>query len=106
MRSLDLGQIPCLLETLTRLEQVRGQIRPTDVDAKAFDQAATLEVSPAEFPERTPLTRARLGFSLGRESERARWGINLAHTWSLDRGRSLYIGPGADLVAAFYGRSS
>ena len=105
MRSLDLGQIPCLIEALTRLEQVRGQIRPADVDAKAFDQAATLEDSPTGFPERTPLTRAPLDRSLGRESEHALWGINLAHTWSLGCRRSLNIGPRADLVAAFYGRT-
>ena len=106
MRSLDLGQIPCLIEALARLEQVRGQIRPADVDAKTFDQAATLDDSPTGFPERTPLTRARLGLSLSRETERALLGINLAHAWSLDCRRPLNIGPGTDLVAAFYGRTS
>ena len=79
MRSLFLCQISFLIETLTRLEQVCGQIRPADVDAKAFDQAATLEDRPTGFPEGTPLARTRLGLSLSRESECALWGINLAH---------------------------
>jgi hypothetical protein len=106
MRSLDLGQIPCLIEALARLEQVRGQIGSAEVDAKTLDQAAALDDSPAGFPERTPLTRARLGLSLGRESERALLGINLAHAWSLDGRRPLNIRPGTDLIAAFYGRTS
>jgi len=102
MRSLGFGQVPCLIETLACLEQVRGQIGPADVDAKTFDQATTLNDSTAGFPERTLLTRARLGLSLGRESKRALLGVNLAHAWSLDRLRTLNIGPGTDLIAGFY----
>jgi len=102
VRSLGLGQISCLIEALARLEQVRGQTGPADVDAEAFDQAITLDDRAAGLPEGASLVWARFGPALCDESKRALLGVNLAHARSVERGRNCDIGPGTDLTAAFY----
>ncbi len=102
MRPLDLGQISYLLAALARLEQVRRQIRPADVDAEALDQTTTFDDGAPGLPKRTPLAPAWLGLALCRESKRAVLGVDLAHAWSVDRRRRGDIGPSTDLTAAFY----
>ena len=83
VRRLGLAAIPCLLETLTCLQQVRRQIGPTDLHAKALDQATAGCDGPAGLPEGATLARARLGSPSGQVKCAIR--SDLAHDCSLGR---------------------
>jgi hypothetical protein len=83
VRLLGLAQVSGLLQTLARLQQVRRQIGPADVDANAIDQATPFDDGSAGFPKRTRVTRTRLDLTLSAEAERARLGFDLAHVSSV-----------------------
>jgi hypothetical protein len=102
VRALSRSQISCAVEAIARLEQVRRQIRPANVDTKALDQAASLDDGPAGLPERTTRVRARLGLTFGGETECAPLGFDLAHAVSLHPRRNSDIRPATDCVAAIY----
>jgi len=83
MRLLGLAHLSGPLQTLARLQQVRRQIGPANVDAQALDQARALDDGAAGFPKRTPVTRARLDLTLSAEAEHARLEFDLAHVSSV-----------------------
>ena len=85
-----------------RLEQIRRQIGPANVDAEALDDAASFDDGAAGLPERAPLTQARLGLARGDETKRAVLGFDLAHNPSLRGDEPSGIGRGTDSLAAFY----
>src|SRR6266516_3512369 len=97
MRRLGLGEISGVLEPLARLEQVRGQIGPANVDAEALDEAIAFDGGAAGLPKRAPLARAQLGAILSDEAERAGLGFDLAHGVSLRAVNRSGIGPATDL---------
>lgn len=66
-----------LLEALARLEEVGGNIRPTDIDCEPVDHAARLHDRSAGLPERGALAQAPLRLSVGGESEFAE-GLSVA----------------------------
>ena len=82
MRTLGLGQISCLLEALARLEQVRRQIGPANVDAKALDQTAAFDDRAARLPERAKFAPAGLD-DARRKPQSAPLCLDLAHGCSV-----------------------
>src|SRR5438552_2892630 len=70
VRLLGLGEISGALEPLARLEQIRGQIGPADVDAKALNDAIAFDDGAARLPKHALLAQARLGAILSDEAER------------------------------------
>src|SRR5204862_1689634 len=88
-RRCGLGQIPRLLGTLARLQQVRRHIGPPHVDAEAFDETTSRGDGSAGLPEGTPLAYARLDNAL-RQVKRA-MRSDLAHGVSFRRPASAGI---------------
>ena len=81
MRRFGLGQIPCLFETLARLQQVRRQIGAPHVHGETFDETTSRGNGSAGLPEGTPLARARLDDALRKVKRATR--SDLAHDVSL-----------------------
>jgi hypothetical protein len=82
MRRLGLGQISCLLQALTRLDQVLRQIGPANVHAQPLDQTAAFDDRAARLPERAPLAGTGLD-DARRKPQRAPLRLDLAHGFSV-----------------------
>jgi hypothetical protein len=100
VRSLSLGQVSRLLEALARLEQVRGQIGPTEFHTKALDEAAAGYDGAAVLPECAPVAGARLDGSLGLVKRAIHSG--LAHDSSFGRRDQPDIRACPSVAAGFY----
>jgi len=81
VRCFGLGQIPCLLEAVPRLQQVRRQIGAPYVQGETFDETTSRGNGSAGLPESTPLARARLDDALRQVQCATRF--DLAHDLSL-----------------------
>lgn len=82
MRRRDLGSISCLLQALTRFEQVLRQIGLANIHAQPLHQAAAFDDRPARLPERAPLLRAKLKGARCKSKGAALW-LDLAHSLSV-----------------------
>jgi hypothetical protein len=99
---LDLVQVPCLLETLAHVKQVRRQTAAPQVDAEALDQARADDDCAARFPERTAFANACLCLMPSGAVEDAGRGFDLAHDPSLGRAHCKGIVSNSDSRAGFY----
>jgi hypothetical protein len=82
MRGLDLGSVSCLLETLTRLEEVLRQIGLANIHAEPLDQTAAFDDRPARLPEGAPLSRTGLDDACRKAQSAPLW-LDLAHDLSV-----------------------
>ena len=102
VRGLRFGTVSRLLDALSHLEQVPGQVAVSDVEAEPLDQAVTRDDRAAVLPERASLARAGLAAAVG-EVERAELRLDLVHGSSVRLAPNRSIGSGTDPRAAFYG---
>jgi hypothetical protein len=87
---LGLGPISCLLQALTRLEQVLRQIGVANVHTQPLDHTGAFDDRAARLPERAPLARTDLDYAR-REPQRAPLWLDLAHGFSVQSARHAHI---------------
>src|SRR5579884_3965172 len=94
VQGLGLVSIPCLVEPLSQLEQIAGEVRAVEVDAEALDDAASFDDCASGFPEGAALTGTRLVDALRGEAKRAGGRLLCVHGGSVRGRRIVFIGAG------------
>jgi hypothetical protein len=102
VRRLSRGEISCMLEPLSRVEQVCSQVGLLQVDAEPLDEAIPFHDSAARLPERASLVRTSLHLTSSGEAEGAVLGVRLVHAPSVELDAFRDIRRCTDRAAAFY----